>query len=82
MKKVKALIQFKDLKEMKLRKIGDVFDVSNERFDEILAKGDWVEEIQELDNLTVKEIKELLDKKEIDYPSDAKKAELIELLGN
>lgn len=82
MKKVKALIQFKDLKEMKLRKIGDVFDVSNERFDEILAKGDWVEEIQELDNLTVKEIKELLDKKEIDYPSDAKKAELIELLGD
>lgn len=82
MKKVKALIQFKDLKEMKLRKIGDVFDVSNERFDEILAKGDWIEEIQELDNLTVKEIKELLDKKEIDYPSDAKKAELIELLGD
>lgn len=82
MKKVKALIQFKDLKEMKLRKIGDVFDVSNERFDEILAKGDWVEEIQELENLTVKEIKELLDKKEIDYPSDAKKAELIELLGD
>ena len=82
MKKVKALIQFKDLKEMKLRKIGDVFDVSNERFDEILAKGDWVEEIQELDNLTVKEIKELLDKKEIDYTSDAKKAELIELLGD
>ncbi|NLY09371.1 MAG: hypothetical protein GXZ11_05670 [Tissierellia bacterium] len=45
--KVKALIEFFDLKESVLREIGDVFDVSEERFKEILVNGgEWLEEIE------------------------------------
>ena len=45
--KVRALIKFKDLKEEKVREIGDEFIVSKARFEEILEVGQFVEEVEE-----------------------------------
>jgi hypothetical protein len=47
--KVKTLIEFKDLKENKMRKVGDEFIVSKARFQEILKayKEPLVEEVNE-----------------------------------
>lgn len=43
---VKVISEFYDLKEDKLRKVGETFEVSNARFDEIVKKGgEWVEEL-------------------------------------
>lgn len=83
--KVKALIQFKDLKEQEMREIGDVFEVDQDRYDFIVKNAGPIIEIvednsQENDNLTVSEIKALLDEKEIEYPKSAKKEDLLKLL--
>lgn len=44
--KVIVISEFYDLKEDKLRKVGETFEVSNARFDEIVKKGgEWVEEL-------------------------------------
>lgn len=40
--KVKAIVTFKDLKEKKIRKAGEEFDISEERYEEILKKGKYV----------------------------------------
>lgn len=48
--KVIVISEFYDLKEDKLRKVGETFEVSNARFDEIVKKGgEWVEETNEVD---------------------------------
>lgn len=48
--KVKVIREFYDLKEDKLRKVGETFEVSNARFDEIVKNGGtWIEEINEVD---------------------------------
>lgn len=83
--KVKALIQFKDLKEQEMREIGDVFEVDQDRYDFIVKNAGPIIEIvednsQENDNLTVSEIKALLDEKGIEYPKSAKKEDLLKLL--
>lgn len=46
--KVKALVKFKDLKEKKTRKIGEEFEVTKKRFEEINSTkyGKLVEEIK------------------------------------
>lgn len=71
------------------RKAGDEFEVNQERFDELNAKVpgfvsklniETKKEVDPLDNLTVSEIKELLDKDGIEYDSKAKKDELKALL--
>lgn len=46
--KVRALIRFEDYKENVMRNAGDVFEVTEERHEEILTKGGlWVEPIEE-----------------------------------
>jgi len=79
--RAKALTLFKDLKEGVARKKGDVFDVSEERFEEINSTryGKLVKK-EEAEDLTVKQLKEMLDKKGVKYGSKAKKTELIDLL--
>lgn len=47
--RVKTIVKFKDLKEKKLREIGEEFEVSKERFKEINSTkyGKLVEEVKE-----------------------------------
>jgi hypothetical protein len=45
--KVKTIVRFKDLKEDKIREIGETFIISKKRADEILRKGAYIEEIKE-----------------------------------
>ena len=53
--KVRALIDFNDLKTGKTRHIGDIFGVSKERYEEILEKGGaWVEIVEEEKKETAK----------------------------
>lgn len=40
-------VKFKDLKDKKIREIGEEFVVSKERYDEILKVGKFVEEVKE-----------------------------------
>lgn len=53
--KVKTKIRFKDLKEDKIREIGEEFIISKERYEEILKVGVFVEEIEEPKEEEVKE---------------------------
>lgn len=53
--KVRALIDFEDLKAGKTRYIGDIFGVSKERYEEILEKGGaWVEIVEDEKKETAK----------------------------
>ena len=48
--KVIVISEFYDLKEDKLRKVGETFEVSNARFEEIVKNGgEWIEETNEVD---------------------------------
>lgn len=40
-------IQFYDTKEKKQRKVGDIMDVTAERFNEIIKKGRYIEAVDE-----------------------------------
>lgn len=84
---VKAKIEFQDYKENRLRKIGDTFEVTQDRLDEILTKGgDWVEVVEEektdLSKLTKKELEKLAKEYEIEAEKTkgATKEELIDLI--
>lgn len=74
--------RFTDLLENKSRKLNEVFDVTEERYQEINSKlknpsGDaWV---LKLEDLKVAELKELADLNDLEYPSNIKKADLIDL---
>ncbi len=46
--KVRVLSKFNDLKEGKIREVGEVFIVSKKRYEEIIGKGDFVEKIEEI----------------------------------
>ena len=85
--KIQATRKFIDIKEGVTRKKGDIFDVTEERFEEIngtkygiLATN--LEEVEEVnfEEMTVAQIKELLDKQGIEFNSKAKKDELINLI--
>lgn len=87
--KIETLRTWFDKKEMIVRQIGDVQEVSEERYKEIVStlkqygNHTWVKPVEELPDyseLTVKEIKTLLDEKEIAYDDSLKKKELYELL--
>lgn len=80
--KVRAVKLFKDKREGVVRKKGDAFNVSEERFKEINSTryGKLIEEVVEVEELTVKQLKKALDEKGIEYGSKARKTELIELL--
>lgn len=45
--KVKTTIKFRDLKAGTIRKVGEEFECSEDRFKEILKKGPFVEEVKE-----------------------------------
>lgn len=86
---VKTNRQFFDTVIGEYRRVGDEFEVNEERFDELnelvpgfVSKVDIGTKrvIDPLDNLTVNEIKELLDAEGIEYDSKAKKEELKALL--
>lgn len=74
--------RFTDLVENKSRKLNEVFDVTEERYQEINSKlenpsGDaWV---LKLEDLKVAELKELADLNDLEYSSNIKKADLIDL---
>lgn len=87
---------FYDLRKDCYRNVGDVFEVSQDRFDELneLVNG-FVEEVKEdapedeaneeveteiQEDLTVAEIKEKLDEAGIEYKAKSTKSELLELL--
>lgn len=81
--KVKALRNFRDLKEKKNRTIGEVFEVSSDRYKELIATmhGILVEEVkEEVGDLTVAQLKNRLDQMGVKYNSKAKKEELIDLI--
>lgn len=45
--KAKCLIQFYDKDAKKVRKKGDIFDVTTKRFNEIISKGRYVEAVED-----------------------------------
>lgn len=82
-KVTKAIRDLQDNK--RYYRAGDTFpfkgvEVSEERLAELVDKGVLKRET-ELSDLTVKELKELAQTRDIEGYSDLKKAELIELLG-
>lgn len=79
--KVKVIREFYDLKEDKLRKVDETFEVSNARFDEIVKNGgEWIEELatepegEEANKTTEAEIEEA--NKEKSEIEDAKAEEV------
>lgn len=45
--KAKVLVEFYDLKADELRSVGDTFELSPERFEEIIKRGgEWLEEVK------------------------------------
>ena len=71
--------KFNDLQSNTKYKIG-VSQVVDGRESEVVTIKARTDKVQEVE-LTVPEIKALLDERGIEYPSSARKAELIELLG-
>lgn len=45
--KVKTIKRFRDLKEKKVREVGDEFEVTQKRFDEIQKVGNFVVDMEE-----------------------------------
>ena len=89
--KIRTNRSFYDIENDVYRKVGDEFEVSNERFDELNKKvKGFVSRIDTniskqsedkgYDNLTIAEIKERLDKAGIEYDKNAKKDDLKALL--
>lgn len=85
--KVKAIAKFQDMKEGMLREVGDVFEVSEERYDEITKAGEFVEEVEDdeegLESMTKAELIEkakALGVSEEDIKAAKKKEDLITLI--
>lgn len=85
--KVKAIAKFQDLKEGMLREIGDVFEVSEERYEEIKNAGEFVEEVEDdeegLESMTKAELIEKakeLGVSEEEIKAAKKKEDLIALI--
>lgn len=54
--KAKVLVEFYDLKADELRSVGDTFELSPERFDEIMKRGgEWLEEAATVDEMEIVE---------------------------
>lgn len=89
--KVKVLRNFKDLKENKFRKANEIFEATEDRIEEInstkygalveVVEGSTAEEDEiNIEDLTVAQIKELLDQMNIEYDKKMKRDELIALI--
>ena len=83
--RVRTINSFYDLKEDIKREVGDEFNVSETRFNEIITKGgNWVEEITQevpLKDLTKNKLIEILDERKIEYSKKESKEELLKKLG-
>ncbi len=83
--RVRTINSFYDLKEDVKREVGDEFNVSETRFNEIITKGgNWVEKITQevpLKDLTKNELIEILDERKIEYSKKESKEELLKKLG-
>ena len=83
--RVRTINSFYDLKEDVKREVGDEFNVSETRFNEIIKKGgNWVEKVTQevpLKNLTKNELIEILDERKIEYSKKESKEELLKKLG-
>lgn len=83
--RVRTINSFYDLKEDVKREVGDEFNVSETRFNEIITKGgNWVEKITQevpLKDLTKNELIEILDERKIEYSKKSSKEELLKKLG-
>lgn len=83
--RVRTINSFYDLKEDVKREVGDEFNVSETRFNEITTKGgNWVEEITQevpLKDLSKNELIEILDERKIEYSKKESKEELLKKLG-
>ena len=80
----KVIKEFRDINNLKkVYKVGDEFiSDDKKRINNLIERGliEGEENSPSYDSMTKKEIKKLLDKKEIDYNSRQTKDELIELL--
>lgn len=83
--RVRTINSFYDLKEDVKREVGDEFNVSETRFNEIITKGgNWVEKITQvvpLKDLTKNKLIEILDERKIEYSKKESKEELLKKLG-
>lgn len=83
--RVRTINSFYDLKEDVKREVGDEFNVSETRFNEIITKGgNWVEKITQkvpLKDLTKNELIKILDERKIEYSKKESKEELLKKLG-
>ena len=83
--RVRTINSFYDLKEDVKREVGDEFNVSETRFDEIITKGgNWVKKITQevpLKDLTKNELIKILDERKIEYSKKESKEELLKKLG-
>lgn len=83
--RVRTINSFYDLKEDVKREVGDEFNVSETRFNEIINKGgNWVEEITQelpLKDLSKNKLIEILDERKIEYSKKESKEELLKKLG-
>lgn len=83
--RIRTINSFYDLKEDIKREVGDEFNVSETRFNEIITKGgNWVEKItQEVpsEDLTKNKLFEILDERKIEYSKKESKEELLKKLG-
>lgn len=83
--RIRTINSFYDLKEDIKREVGDEFNVSETRFNEIITKGgNWVEKITQevpLKDLTKNKSCEILDERKIEYSKKESKEELLKKLG-
>ena len=75
--KVETVVKYKDLKEGRVREVGEVFDETPERVAEINGNGWGMLVVMRPE--TVAEYKAALDSMGVEHPKSAKKAELKEL---
>ena len=85
--KVKVTHKFKDKHTGKLHTKGDVLEISDERYAEIMSAGNFVQIVPEdvssdgFDEMSIRELKEYADKAyKLTFKGGMKKSEIIEVL--
>lgn len=80
MTKVVVVRPYKDIELNRKVGIGDIFEVSDSRFEVLRGANKYKKVyVEDLSKQTVPELKKLLTQKEIEFDSGLKKAELLEL---